>query len=179
MTTKGQEHRKGVSFSVSLGEYWLFMGYLMYMLCHPIELPIQDYCEGPLSTKYGACASFVKHDLGKFGLSYSRFRRLLQAFTLPQYSERQTDPFSVIRRFVNEWNQAMQRCISPGPILVVDESMGKWIGKGMPGLMFVARKPTGCIINFEIYEGETLMADKKHVRELGAGTAAALRLTAP
>ena len=193
MTTKGQEQRKGVSFNVSMGEYWLFMGYLMYMLCHPIELPIQDYWEGPLSTKYGACASFVKHDLGKFGLSYSRFRRLMQAFTLPQYSECQTEPFSVIRRFVDEWNQVMQRCISPGPILVVDESMGQWLGKGMPGLMFVARKPTpngreahttadadtGCIINYEIYEGKTLMADKKHVRELGAGTAAALRLTAP
>ena len=28
-------------------------------------------------------------------------------------------------------------------------------------------------------KGKTLMADKKHVRELGTGTAAALRLTAP
>ena len=60
----------------------------------------------------------------------------------------------------------MQRCISPGPILVIHESMGQWLRKGMPGLMFVARKPTPngrethttadadiqCIINYEIYE---------------------------
>ena len=117
----------------------------------------------------------------------------MQAFTLPQYSERQSDPFSVIRHFVDEWNQVMLRCISSGLILVVDESMGQWLGKGMTGLMFVARKPTpngreahttadadtGCIINYEIYEGKALIADKKHVRELGAGTAAALRLTTP
>ena len=29
----------------------------------------------------------------------------------------------------------MLRCVTPDGILVVDESMGQWLGKGMPGLM--------------------------------------------
>ena len=122
---------------------WGNTGSSWVILCTCYAIPLNSLSkttawEGPISTKYRACASFLKHDLGKFGISYSRFRRLMQAFTLPQYSESQTGPFSVIRRFVDEWNQVMQRCMSPGPILVVDESMGQWLGKGMPGLMFVA-----------------------------------------
>eukprot|EP00731_Ephydatia_muelleri_P014420 Em0008g140a len=195
MMQKGREQRKGCPFTVTKGDFWLFMGYLLYILCHPMDLPIQDYWEGPLSTKYENCSACVKHDIGKFGLSYGRFRRLMQAFTLPQYPaiEGKNDPFCFIRRFVDEWNVAMQHCISPGKFLVVDESMGQWLGKGMPGLMYVARKPTpngreghttadaetGCIIFYEVYEGKILMAEKEHVNELGAGTAIALRLTAP
>ncbi|KAL5489428.1 hypothetical protein EMCRGX_G018519, partial [Ephydatia muelleri] len=195
MMQKGREQRKGCPFTVTKGDFWLFMGYLLYILCHPMDLPIQDYWEGPLSTKYESCSACVKHDIGKFGLSYGRFRRLMQAFTLPQYPaiEGKNDPFCFIRRFVDEWNVAMQHCISPGKFLVVDESMGQWLGKGMPGLMYVARKPTpngreghttadaetGCIIFYEVYEGKILMAEKEHVNELGAGTAIALRLTAP
>ena len=49
----------------------------------------------------------------------------------------QTDPFAFIRRFADEWNIQMLRCVTPGCILVVDESMGQWLGKGMPGLMHV------------------------------------------
>ena len=195
MMQKGREQRKGCPFTVTKGDFWLFMGYLLYILCHPMDLPIQDYWEGPLSTKYESCSAFVKHDIGKFGLSYGRFRRRMQAFTLPQYPaiEGKNDLFCFIRRFVDEWNVAMQHCISPGKFLVVDESMGQWLGKGMPGLMYVARKPTpngreghttadaetGCIIFYEVYEGKILMAEKEHVNELGAGTAIALRLTAP
>ena len=81
----------------------------------------------------------------------------------------------------------MLLCITPGCILVVDRSMGQWLGKGMPGLMHVARKPTpngrdghtvadsetGCIIRYEIYEGKVLMADKEYVKDLGAGAATA------
>ena len=50
-----------------------------------MDLPIQDYWDGSLSTKYESCSAFVKHDVGEFGLSYGRFRRLMQVFTLPQY----------------------------------------------------------------------------------------------
>lgn len=134
MTQKGKACRKGQPFSVTVGEFWLFMGYLLYMLCHPADLPTQDYWEGPLSTKYKSDA-FVKHDLGKFGISYGRFRRLIQAFTLTEYPavNGQTDPFSFIRRFADEWNNNMLCCLTPGHVLVVDESMGQWLGKGMPG----------------------------------------------
>eukprot|EP00731_Ephydatia_muelleri_P000273 Em0001g273a len=100
MMQKGREQRKGCPFTVTKGDFWLFMGYLLYILCHPMDLPIQDYWEGSLSTKYESCSAFVKHDIGKFGLSYGRFRRLMQAFTLPQHPgiEGQNDPFRFIRR---------------------------------------------------------------------------------
>ena len=109
----------------------------------PADLPTQDYWEGPLSTKYKSDA-FVKPDLEKFCISYSRFRRLQQAFTFTQYPivDGQTDPFTFIRHFADEWNINMLRCVIPGHILVVDESMGQWLGKGMPGLMHIARKLT-------------------------------------
>ena len=64
-------------------------------------------------------------------------------FTLAQYPivDGQTDVFTFIRCFADEWNINMLRCVTPDRILVVDESMGQWLGKGMPGLMHVVRKP--------------------------------------
>ena len=101
------------------------MGYHLYMLCHPADLPAQDYGEYKSDV-------FVKHDLGKLGI-YT-FRRLLQAFTLAQYPivDGQTDHVIFIRCFADEWNINMLRCVTPDRILVVDESMGRWLGKGMP-----------------------------------------------
>jgi hypothetical protein len=192
MTKKGTDMHK-FKFEVSKGGFWQLMGYLMYMLCHPMDLPTEDYWEAPGSTKYDSCA-FVKHNLGQYGLSFRRFRRLLSAFTLPAYPAAEgtaADPFAPIRKFADSWNTAMQAILSPGGILVVDESMGQWLGNAMPGLMFVARKPTpngreghttacqetGCIVAYEIYEGKELMQHKQWAAEFGAGTATALRLT--
>ena len=180
--SKGKGLQKGHSFSVTVGEFWLFMGYHLYTLCHPADLPTQEYWEGSLSTKYKTDA-FFNHDLWKFGIGYyCRFRRLLQAFALAQYPivDGQTDPFAFIRRFADEWNIQMLRCVTPSCILVVDGSMGQWLGKGMPRLMYVARKPTqdgreghtvadsetGRIIRYEIYVGKALMADKEYVKDL-------------
>eukprot|EP00965_Chrysotila_dentata_P197824 6178418-Pleurochrysis_carterae.AAC.3 len=58
--------------------------------------------------------------------------------------------------------------------MVLDESMVRWMGTGMPGLMVILRKPTpvrlelhplccalsGILINFEVYEGKEAMALK-------------------
>ncbi len=63
----------------------------------------------------------------------------------------------------------------PGNYITVDESMGFWRGKGMPGWLFVKRKPTpvgreshttadwetGAIIFVEPYEGKVRMKEKK------------------
>ena len=67
--------------------------------------------------------------------------------------------------------------ITPSWLLCLDESMVKWLGRGMPGLMVVPRKPTpmglelhtlcdalsGIMVNFEVYEGKELMEKKKFV----------------
>ena len=49
MTTKGQEQLKGVSFSVCNVGILALRGLSYVHVSHPIELPIQDYWEGPLS----------------------------------------------------------------------------------------------------------------------------------
>jgi len=57
--------------------------------------------------------------------------------------------------------------------------MVKWVGKGMPGLMVIPRKPTpiglelhtlcdsqsGIMVNFEVYEGKEAMENKEFVNE--------------
>ncbi len=71
-----------------------------------------------------------------------------------------------------------------GNILTVNESMGFWKGKRMPGWLFVSRKPrvgreshttaecdTGAIIFVEPYEGNDLMKDKEFVSTYGANPA--------
>ena len=87
----------------------------------------------------------------------------------------------------------MNAALKPGHVLLVDESMGLWKGRGMPGLMTVPRMPThvgreyhttacattGAIIHAEIYEGKALMANKDFVIEVGKGPAVALRCTRP
>jgi len=77
----------------------------------------------------------------------------------------------------------------------MDESMGLWKGRGMPGLMKVARKPTpigreshttvccetGALIFSEMYEGKTRMAEKEYIAEVGkaAATSALQQAMAP
>jgi hypothetical protein len=192
MSKKGRE--KFPNFSVTKGEFWLFMGIQVYILLHPMEGPKDDYWEDSASTRYEGLCTFVKHNLGQYGISWGRYKLLRQVFTLPVYHMHGApDIFSPIRRFVDQWNNAMQAAVSPGLILVVDESMGQWLGKGMPGLMFVARKPTpngreghtlacaetGCILAYEVYEGKVCMASKEWVQELGSGAAIAMRMTKP
>ena len=77
----------------------------------------------------------------------------------------------------------------PGSTLTVDESMTGWLGKAMPGLMHVPRKPTetgreghttactesGVLVFYEIYEGATRMEAKEYVAEWGKNPAKALR----
>jgi hypothetical protein len=190
MSEKGRAKREGYQFSVTKGEFWQLMGYLEYIMLHPCDQPTEDYWVGPDSDR----DMFVKHNLGQYGMTIGRFWRLLGAFTLPQYLNDEgvpVDPFAPIRRFADQWNAAMAAAVSPGLILVVDESMGQWLGKGMPGLMYVARKPTPngreghtlacadceCILAYEIYEGKELMAKHKYVTELGSGAAIAMRMT--
>eukprot|EP00965_Chrysotila_dentata_P017713 588951-Pleurochrysis_carterae.AAC.1 len=74
-------------------------------------------------------------------------------------------------------------------MLVLDESMVRWEGQGMPGLMVVARKPTpiglerhtlccelsGILVWFEVYGGKEAMALKKFNDEYPKSIALTLR----
>lgn len=77
--------------------------------------------------------------------------------------------------------------------MVLDESMVKWMGTGMPGLMVILRKPTpiglelhtlccaqcGVLVWFEIYEGKEAMALKKYNGEYPKSVALTLRMVEP
>ena len=85
------------------------------------------------------------------------------------------DPFYPVRHFWESLRVAFYNAVSASWILCLDESMVKWQGRGMPGLMVILRKPTpvglelhtvccalsGILVNFEVYEGKTAMESFK------------------
>jgi hypothetical protein len=80
-----------------------------------------------------------------------------------------------------------------GHIITVDESMGMWKRKGIPGLMLVHRKPTrvgreshttadcdnGVVVFVEPYEGKKIMKTANFVSEFGSNPSKALRCARP
>eukprot|EP00965_Chrysotila_dentata_P058357 1935065-Pleurochrysis_carterae.AAC.1 len=66
-------------------------------------------------------------------------------FSLPTYPNTSihTDPFFSVRMFWDALRDTFNKAIVCGWLMVLlDESMVRWIGRGMPGLMVVQRKPT-------------------------------------
>ena len=137
----------------------------------------------------------VVHDLGQYGMSHRRLERMMQCFRLPEYPmdcEKQ-DLCIRVRKFLDSFNEHVNRRFKPSWCMVVDESMAQWKGVGMPGLMYVARKPTplgremhttACsetrIISFlERYEGKDVMAQAPLVKDYSKSSAVALRCTKP
>ena len=97
------------------------------------------------------------------------------------------------RRWWDALRDAFRCAITAGWLLVLDESMVRWLGRGMPGLMVVLRKPTpvglelhtlccalsGILIYFEVYEGKERMEQKEYVDKYPKSVALSLRLTKP
>lgn len=77
--------------------------------------------------------------------------------------------------------------------MVLDESMVRWMGRGMSGLMVILRKPTpiglelhtlccalsGVLVWFEVYEGKEAMAKKKYNGDFPKSVALTLRMCEP
>ena len=173
-------------WSIEVGELWCFLGLKTYMMIFPMAGPVEHFWEAPVDMN----TIYVEHNLGRFGMTVNRFREIERCFTLPHHG-RMDDIFNPVRKFVDMWNANMVEAFIPGWVIVVDESMAKWLGKGMPGLMVVPRKPTpkgreahttacgvtGVIIFYEIYEGKEKMNGKEFVKEAGKNPAKALRCT--
>jgi hypothetical protein len=156
----------------------------------------------PLGNKKYKGAFHTAPDLGQYGVTYARFCRMMRAFALPTYGD-STDPFDHVRRFIESWKGRIAIQLSPGPLLTADDSMGLWTGKrdkdaptqgeGVPGWMFVGRKPTnrgreshttadcdtGCIVFVEPYEGKHRMANKEFVDEGGKNLSKCSRCVKP
>eukprot|EP00965_Chrysotila_dentata_P203036 6181479-Pleurochrysis_carterae.AAC.1 len=69
------------------------------------------------------------------------FENMIATFTLPQPSANSTttadpdDDFRVVRRMWEDCRAVFVRNLSPGWLIIIDESMVKWVGREMPGLM--------------------------------------------
>ena len=180
---------KGSSIRVGHGEFWLWVGLMMYMMVQPDEGDMSEYwLEMVPSGEVG-----VVHDLGQYGMPVQRFQKLKDSFVLPTY-DNTDDPFNPIRRFVDEWNANLQSKLSPGELLAFDDSMALWRGLKAPGMLsLVGQRPiptgwehlttvdvaTGAAVHVEMYEGAERTKDKKWGRDHGLCCASLLRCTEP
>ena len=69
------------------------------------------------------------------------FNQMQACFELPTYG-RAGDPFNKTRRFWDALRDGFHAAVTCSWIMCLDESMVKWLGRGMPGFMHVLRKPT-------------------------------------
>lgn len=76
-------------------------------------------------------------------MSYKRFNDIttMHIFEIHSVEMQQRDPLYQIRRTIEAFNNHMEKCVTPGKYLVIDESMNQWLGTGMPNLKKVPRKP--------------------------------------
>ena len=192
-TTKlGRVKLKRPNWEATPGEMCCFLGLKLYMMIFPMQGPVEQFWEEDVVTEDIDQLVRVSHNVGRYGLSYNRYREIERSFALPTHGDK-TDVFDPIRYFVKVWNENMEKAFVPGYVLTVDESMGLWKGKGMPGLMSVPRKPTpigreahttacgetGVVIFYEVYEGKALMANKEFVSLAGKNPAKAMRCVKP
>ena len=105
----------------------------------------------------------------------------------------QGDPHWELRRFWDAWNVHATKHYTPSWLVVVDESMLKWMGRHMPSRMFLRRKPdplgrelktvcdglTGVCFRMEPVENAELMKGKQFYSDFGTTTATTLRLMEP
>jgi hypothetical protein len=84
-----------------------------------------------------------KADFNVHGITMARTRELRRRFHWGSYdpSGLDTDPFHHVRAYVEGINEHFQNLWVPGPHLTIDESMVAWMGRGMPGWIFIKRKP--------------------------------------
>ncbi|GMH34641.1 hypothetical protein BSKO_02502 [Bryopsis sp. KO-2023] len=101
------------------------------------------------------------------------------------------DPLDDVRPFWDALNEALQHGITPGTYITADESMVRWTGRSMPGMMYIPRKPrplglelkvlccsiSKCVLRLEVQEGKEEMGKKEFANRYKATVAGTLRLT--
>ena len=201
MTEYGRElHSKNIHFpatwSVSVDDLLQWIGVWMYYLAFPQPGGPRVYWQEPPGGfgprhKLQACLRLAGN--GEKGLNW--FECMLACFKLPGYARgdkewKKDDPFQSTRRFWDALRDAFYNAVTASWLLVMDESMVQWQGRGMPGLMVILRKPTpiglelhtlccalcGILVWFEVYEGKDAMAVKEFCTEYGKSIALTLRM---
>lgn len=140
-TEDGNRHY--MNWKVSSEDICQWIGVWMYMLAFPQAGGRREYWMEPRGG-YGP-----RHQLGHTlrlgengdkGLAW--FESMHHCFVLPMYPNSEADPFRLTRRWWDSLRDAFERAVTCGWLMVMDESMVRWMGRGMPGLMVILRKPT-------------------------------------
>ena len=183
MTAVGNDKAKNglrhfVNWSVSVDDVYQWIGVWMYMLAFPQTGDRRAFFKPPpggFGPRHNIPAILLLGDNGIKGCEW--FEKMHSCFKLPAYPERThpKDPFKKTRRFWDTLLAAFYLAVTASWLLVLDESMIRWMGRGMPGLMVVLRKPTpiglelhtlccalcGCLVGYEVYEGKIRMEAKE------------------
>lgn len=197
MQAKGRAKATGPSdrwaqCCISVADVTQWIGCWYYMLAYPQTGSRDDYFKIPAFGPTHNLANIMS--LAENGHRGRRFfQNLHTCFTLPTGSAHDEDEFKPVRCMWESYRQHFVNCVQPGWLLLLDESMIRWLGRHMPGLMVVQRKPTpigaelhtmccalsGIMINFEVYEGKKLMEQKKYCDTYPKHVALSLRCCEP
>lgn len=172
-------NRNYVNWTVSLEDVLQFLGVWMYMLAFPQSGDRSAYWKEPAGG-YGP-----RHRLSEWlGLGANGtkgeewFNKMMACLELPEKPGGVADdPFKRTRWWWESLRAAFWSAVNCSWLMVLDESMVQWQGRGMPGLMVVLRKPTpiglelhtlccavcGILFWFEVYEGQKAMDKMKYV----------------
>ena len=219
MTVQGRKkaeednQRRFSGWAVSTEDVLQWIGVWMYMLAFPQQASSRrSYFQPPLGG-YGPSHNLqgilVQGGRGPRGLAW--FEQMQSCLVLPQWQNasqtgtenggnversepyRKDDPFAPTRMFWDHLRTAFFFAMCASWLLCLDESMLRWTGRGMPGLMVILRKPTpiglelhtlccalcGVLIWFEVYEGKAAMAKKAFNDRFPKSIALTLRMLKP
>ena len=127
------------------GELKRFFGYMLSLTVHDTQS-----IEKMWSQNLDPHSSAAPSNMGRFGLSLNRFKKLRATITFGPEDELSfaRDEWCFVRRLLTSFNQTMASAFTPGWLLGIDESMFAWrgqVGKGdpkkCPHCMWLSRKP--------------------------------------
>lgn len=186
--------RAYVGWRVNRDDLLQWIGVWLYMLAFPQAGERRAYWTEP-SGGYGPrhrlSSALRLGQNGDKGLLW--FEMMCACFILPVHPGTTGDPFQRTRRWWDELRDSFHAAIVCSWLVVLDESMIRWMGLGMPGLMVVLRKPTpiglelhtlccaicGVLAWFEVYEGKEAMAKKEFCDRYPKSVALTLRMLKP
>ena len=187
--------RNYARWRVSFNDLIQWIGVWMYMLAFPQPGNRRAYWQEPVGG-YGPRHRLREYlALGQNGEKGELwFEQMHACFELPTKPGTTTaDRFFPTRWWWECLRDAFFAAVCCSWLMVLDESMVRWMGVGMPGLMVILRKPTpigleihtlccalcGILLWFEIYEGKEAMATKDYCDQYPKSIALTLRMVEP
>ena len=131
------ETNKYVSVEISLQEFFVFLGCLFFMACHPFDGRREVWwSREPIPAREGAPFCLNNY------ITRNRFKEIMRSIRYtskpqPAYE----DKFHDVREMQDAWNLHMETNYSPAWWNCLDESMNIFLNKYCPGFMIVPLKP--------------------------------------